>query len=214
MRWLFGVVICVVGCGYSPHMAHQSQGYFEHCHAADLDPERSIEEREACWAAWLEHYASPLRPARIDHARRRLAALGRGDEVPAITGGQYTGAILSGAEAPPQPPEVAVGPPLITLHRASVAPAVVNADAPRGPTRAEAALEDTYDAPRPRLSEPQPIPEVEEAPPPVPRELSSTPCGPICGPRWDRCLQRCDGYGAGCVNACRSQFEVCMGACF
>ncbi|MCB9619316.1 MAG: hypothetical protein H6724_07680 [Sandaracinus sp.] len=82
------VLAWVAGCGASPRMLHQSEAYYEHCHAADLDPERSNDERIECWTAWLEHYREGMPPERVLHARRRLAGLEDGaapDPLPDVT---------------------------------------------------------------------------------------------------------------------------------
>lgn len=62
-------------------MVHQSNTYFEHCHAADLNPERTMEQRKACWSAWLEHYAEPQPPERRAYASARIEAIERGESL-------------------------------------------------------------------------------------------------------------------------------------
>ncbi len=74
------------GCTPSLRMVHQSTTYFEQCHAADLDREMSIPEKRACWDTWLSHYTIGQTPERVMHARARMDALGRGEEMRALPG--------------------------------------------------------------------------------------------------------------------------------
>ena len=91
-------------------MVHQSNTYFEHCHAADLDPERTMDERKQCWGAWLEHYADSQPPERRAYASERIAAIERGEAIhplPDVT--TYRAAFLSsdGEEVEPENPDPA-----------------------------------------------------------------------------------------------------------
>jgi len=67
-------------------MVHQSNAYFERCHSADYDPTVQANIRQACWAAWLEHYTGGQPPERLEYARRRLRALEEGITVPPLPG--------------------------------------------------------------------------------------------------------------------------------
>lgn len=49
--------------------------YFERCFAADFDPSVPVEERRACWQAWLAHYQNWQPPDRVDYVRERLLQL-------------------------------------------------------------------------------------------------------------------------------------------
>lgn len=73
--------VVLVACGASPRMVHQSNTYFEHCHAADLDPGRTMDERKACWSAWLDHYGEPQPPERRAYASARIEAIERGEAI-------------------------------------------------------------------------------------------------------------------------------------
>lgn len=78
-------------------MVQQSTEYFERCHAADLDPRRTVEQRQACWSAWLEHYAGFQSADRAGYAQERLAALGRGEAMPQLPGLEAAGASVNAA---------------------------------------------------------------------------------------------------------------------
>lgn len=94
-------------------MMHQSNTYFEHCHAAELNPERTMDERKACWSAWLEYYAEPQPPERRAYAAGRIAAIERGESLnplPDVT--TYRAAFLSsdGERVEPENPDPAQAP--------------------------------------------------------------------------------------------------------
>ncbi|MEM9069819.1 MAG: hypothetical protein AAGE52_15000 [Myxococcota bacterium] len=71
----------VLACGASPRMVHQSSKYFERCHAAELNPERTNEERRGCWSAWLEHYGERSTSRKRAYATNRIAELSGGSEI-------------------------------------------------------------------------------------------------------------------------------------
>ena len=66
------------GCGTSLRMVHQSDAYFERCHAADYDAVVTRDERRTCWARWIEHYTPGQPPDRVAYASRRVRELGEG----------------------------------------------------------------------------------------------------------------------------------------
>jgi hypothetical protein len=97
-----------VACGPSVRMVHQSNSYFETCHAADFDPSVRISDKRACWAAWLEHYTDGQPPDRVAYALERLEDLDRGRTLRALpgirttmVGTAYTGSTLPSAESGP-----------------------------------------------------------------------------------------------------------------
>ncbi len=71
-------------------MVHQSNAYFERCHAADFDPTVRPELRRECWARWLQHYTQGQPPDRVDYARGRVAALEDGEDIAPLPGMQRT----------------------------------------------------------------------------------------------------------------------------
>lgn len=62
-------------CGPSLRRVHRSEVYFERCYAADFDARVPIEERRACWQAWMAHWQVGQPPDRIDYVRERLLRL-------------------------------------------------------------------------------------------------------------------------------------------
>ncbi len=219
----------LMACGASPRMVHQSAYYFERCHAADLDDQRTVDERQACWAAWLRHWSSAQPAVRVRYAERRVAALSRGEEMAPLPH-ESPGEPAVADDAPPGSAQVLVeastsgGPPQIEVAPGEADPqseAEETEEAPDDETAAaiaEAAEDDRADGdpidelrpgpPPPPVREPRPAP-----PPPAPVPDGTHPCTELCNPRWDICVRRCSGRGAPCVNACRSEYRICMGAC-
>ena len=209
-------------------MVHQSAYYFERCHAADLDDERSVDERQACWAAWLRHWSSAQPSVRVRYAERRVAALSRGEEMEPLPH-QRAGEPALADDAPPGSAQVLVepsingGPP-----RVEVAPGEANPQgageggdtAEEGETSDGVAESTDLSADRNPVDPPQPGPPLppvrppRQAPPPAAPVMDGThPCTDLCNPRWDICVRQCGRRGAPCVNACRSEYRICMGAC-
>ncbi|MAQ18822.1 MAG: hypothetical protein CMN30_29000 [Sandaracinus sp.] len=226
MRWrtislaVAGVAL-LASCGASTRMVHQSSYYFERCHAADLDEQRTVDERQACWAAWLRHWSGAQPPVRVRYAEQRLAALSRGEAMAPLPRDQrQTPPPAQTSDVPTGSAQVLVdasggGPPQIELAPASE-PAEESIEATaETPTAASPATTpgDPYTPPRPG---PPPPPPRELGPPPPPRApvaAGTQPCTDLCNPRWDLCVRRCGRRGAPCENACRSEYRVCMGAC-
>ncbi len=207
-------------------MLHQSEAYYEHCHAADLDPSRSTEERIACWTAWVEHYREGMPPERVLHARRRLAGLEDGlapAPLPGVTPA-FSATFLALESAPS-----AVGTAPTTrsdeLHAASVGGGSASTSANElhdqrmggRPTVASAPEAAVAASPPPttaetaeRVSERRP----SRPRPMAPRASSPThPCVAVCLPRWNRCVGRANGRGLDGLEACRIEHRVCLQAC-
>lgn len=222
MPLLAGAVL-LMACGASTRMVHQSAYYFERCHAADLDDERTVDERQACWAAWLRHWSSAQPAVRVRYAERRLAALSRGEAMAPLPH-ESAGEPALADDAPPGSAQVLVeastsgGPP-----RIEVAPGEANPQGNGEGDETEAAVaaattddradDDPIDPlrpgpPPPPVRQPPPAP-----PPPAPVQEGTHPCTDLCNPRWEICVRQCGNRGAPCVNACRSEYRVCMGAC-
>jgi hypothetical protein len=67
------------GCIPSHRIVHEGDRYFEHCYGADFDRRVSSAQNEACWQAWLAHYARYQPASRVDYAMRRTEALQAGE---------------------------------------------------------------------------------------------------------------------------------------
>lgn len=108
-------------------MVHQSNAEFERCHAAELTEGVEASRRYECWDRWIERHAKGQPGHRVIYARDRMAAIARGETVPALPDGVsvrperaqeatvYRGAPLSAA---------ASGGPAV------VAPPAVSSEAP------------------------------------------------------------------------------------
>lgn len=198
-------------------MLHQSEAYYERCHAADLDPARSTEDRLRCWTAWVEHYRVGMPPERVSHARRRLAALNDGialDPLPDVRP-SYTATFmaLEAAEAPDARPGGAStdgGVPPADTPDTSAAPSTTEASA-----GSNVATDDSSSAsPRPIASGRDPSRIPPRPRPQAPRAASPThPCTPVCQPRWDACVDRAASRGLDGLEACRIEHRVCMNGC-
>ena len=213
-------LVLAASCGASPRMVHQSVTYFELCHSADLDPERTLLERRECWSRWLEHYRTGQPPERIAYARDRMRSLQRGETLRPLPGAvaAYTAAYVSlGADSPPNQS---------TQDTSEIAPQTTEiAPEPNPePASAEQGQEQTSElehAEQP-IAEQEPSPDPSRVRPPAPPRIppsapireSSSPCLQICNPRWDQCVDRCEGRGGNCVNACRVNYRVCMRGCY
>lgn len=211
-------------------MLHQSEAYYERCHAADLDPARSTEDRLRCWTAWVEHYRVGMPPERVSHARRRLAALNDGialDPLPDVTP-SYTATFMAlEAESDARVEDgvqdagvaVADAPSNRDASAASATNASAATDASVAPNPDPSGASTTAEEPptaSPRATAPGRDPSrIPPRPRPLaPRAASPThPCTPVCQPRWDACVDRATARGIDGLEACRIEHRVCMNGC-
>lgn len=195
-------------------MLHQSEAYYERCHAADLDPARSTEDRLRCWTAWVEHYRVGMPPERVSHARRRIAALNDGialeplpDERPSYTA---TFMALEAAEGPDRVEEVSASDGGVPASEPSTDLAAASNDATANDSNTDesaAAAGSNVPGRDPSRIPPRPRPL-------APRAASPThPCAPVCQPRWDACVDRARSRGLDGLEACRIEHRVCMNGC-
>ncbi len=179
-------------------MVHQSNAYFEHCHAADYEASLPVTTKRSCWAAWLEHYRMGQPPERIAYARDRVVALAMGDDVEqlpgmpqGVVGSTYTAAFLTeggelsiaqaAAETPI--PSVADGADIDAAASVEVAPSAVP-------------VTDN-------------VPATEIAPPTRARGA----CASYCNPRWDACVRDC-AERESCERACDVEHRTCVRGCY
>lgn len=168
-------------------MLEQSRTYFERCHAADLDPEVPVAEKEECWALWLDRYTAGQAPEVVAYATKRQRALARGETLPPLPG--------MGGDA--EPALQSIGP----------APES-SADGGAEGDRVHSASED-----RPGLAcggSPEPGPPRCPSPPGV----DVGPCADVCNPRWYRCASQCVEPDSRCLEACEIEHRTCMGGCY
>jgi hypothetical protein len=231
------MLFCAValGCGASPRMLHQSEAYYERCHAADLDPARSTEDRLRCWTAWVEHYRVGMPPERVSHARRRLAALNDGialEPLPDVTP-SYTATFmaLEAAESPEERVELgeqdegaadevvpsngeASAASSVTTNPGVTNPGVTNPDVANPGVPTSTTAEEPSASPRPTAPGRDPSRIPDRPRPLAPRAASPThPCTPVCQPRWDACVDRAMARGIDGLEACRIEHRVCMNGC-
>lgn len=191
-------------------MVQQSATYYERCQAAELNPERTMDERRECWVAWLEHYTTGQPLERVSYAQERRIALAHGEEVA------------------PLPDQVDPGHELRSSQEASTS-AAPEPDGPVEGSEAPEAAPDGTDsgqaiadpnifrqdegAPPGRHFSVRTVAPPDEAPVPGPPGVVDSPCGSACNPAWYRCAERCHGRSGGCMNACVSHHRQCMGGC-
>lgn len=52
-------------------------------------------------------------------------------------------------------------------------------------------------------------------PPPHPPAMGNAACGPVCDPRWNDCVLRCDHLRPDpCLDACMVEYRACSRGCF
>lgn len=211
-------------------MVHQSNAYFERCHAADFDTAVRPEVRRQCWARWLQHYTSGQPPDRVDYARHRLAALEDGESIEPLpgmrrvtVGSSYTASFFAlegnGGEQEPavEDPQAADAAAVDGEQAVEVGPASEGGPAPEGSSVLEG-TEDTVELPAAtrRALDPRPVA------PPTPRRVHELPappstagaCASVCTPRWNECMTRCTDQPRSCREACVTEHRTCMRGCY
>lgn len=202
-------------------MLHQSEAYYEHCHAADLDPARSTDDRLQCWSAWVEHYHQGMPPERVSHARRRLVALENGITIaplPDVTP-SYTSTFMALEAAPPSASSSESTSDALdaaTAERPTIDASESRTDTP--PARPSDDVLATASPAADATSPSRPVRDPSDVPPRprplAPRASSPThPCTPVCQPRWDACVDRASARGLDGLEACRIEHRVCMNGC-
>jgi len=186
--------LAMLACGPSLRRLHRSDVYFERCDAADLDVRVPVEERRACWQAWLANHAEAAPRERVGYARERhlhlermgadAVALSTGVEVEAPDAIQTEAATLAGA-----PSETAVPAASTPIPAADSSP---DGRVDRAPPR--------------RVQGPHPS---------VPPAQDAAACAARCRPAWDACAAPCGGTARqACLHACRASLRVCAHACY
>lgn len=230
-------LLAAIGCGPSLRRMHRSDVYFERCYAADLDRRVPVEERRACWQAWMTHWQTDQPPERIDYVRERLLRL---DPERAALLALATG----GADGDPVPltetsPAIAAEAQRVS-DAASTSPE--EAASETTPPPAEPLAEVTNPTPPPSAVPVRTEPRVEpgdgreatpvghpEAPPATiaparERRATRTPVMPVvepphcaasCRPGWTECTARCvEHERMACLRACRLELRTCARACY
>jgi hypothetical protein len=72
-------LLLLSACGPSLRMIERGDVYFERCYAAELEAALSVEDKRACWEAWLAHYVTGQPIDRQRYAASRVEALARGE---------------------------------------------------------------------------------------------------------------------------------------
>lgn len=203
-------------------MVQQGSVYYERCQAAELNPDRTVDERRECWTAWTQYYAPGQPLERRAYAQERRVALAMGDEIEGLPDSEGYG-----------PPHL--DPPVHTAHVERITSPDVeppqadppdasppNLNEPHADPSAEGSSERqrvSQQPERPSLSNTRffavrPPEDAVPSPPPSPPELEgSIACSSVCNPRWDTCIARCSTRGAPCRNACENSYAICTSGC-
>lgn len=199
-------------------MVHQSDTYFEHCHGADLDPRLRVEQKHACWSAWLDHYAEGQAPDRVRYAEERCAALAAGEQLPPLPG---TSAAVSYTSSSLTMPDGAMSQELDAASDAapdstaepSDDPPVLQETPPATVETAGGEEPETSEGPDPDVVQPRRYPQVRYTPPSPPR-MNESPCQSVCDPGWEQCIVPCRQRGEACTVACEVEYRSCMNGCY
>lgn len=189
----------MAGCAPSLRAVQQSTTYFERCHAADADPNLSVEDKLACWDVWLAHYTYGQSSHRVRYAERRRAGLTQGERVPPLPGGDR-------AQVHTLRPEHASNEAALDVAADRAAPP------PEAIEQPQASL--TFSNRPPDVASRREIRARDRQRPPPPPTRSETPCAHLCDPKWDRCAAPCVNRQRGCLAACRTEHRICLSACY
>jgi hypothetical protein len=207
-------------------MVYQSNAYFERCHTADFDPEVSVEKRRKCWAKWLEHYTVGQPPERVQYARQRLHALERGETMDPLPGLGPVGTSYRASFLTSRPAQRSAGGEGAssdrgargTTQKADGGTSAASTDggtsvavADGGVAEAGASISATADAGADAAKDAREV----DIPSPPDDDQHPGPCATVCDPRWRACARRCTGPEAdSCLEACKSEYRLCMGGCY
>lgn len=213
---LLAAMLDAIGCGPSLRRVHRSEVYFERCYAADLDQRVPVEERRACWQAWVAHWQHDQDPARIDYVRERLLRL---DPERAALIALATG----GSDADPVPLTDTAPAIAAEAHRVREASSTTADEARESagdsversvaPPDGQAATR--VGAPEPPPREIAPSRERRSARAPVMPIVEPPHCAAACRPSWTSCVARCADFDrTACQRACRLELRTCARACY
>ena len=155
-----------------------------------------VEERRACWQAWLANHAEAAPRERVGQARERLLHRERM--------GADAVALSTGVEVEVEAPEAAQTE--VATLADTLSETAVPAASPPIP-----AIESSPDG------------RVERAPPrrvrgphvAVPPAQDAAACAARCRPAWDACAETCGGTARqACIHACRASLRICAHACY
>lgn len=173
---------------------HEGTVRFEHCYRLDLESAASTNQQRACWTLWLDSYTYGQSGDRIDYARRRLNAIGSGNQEPPTLH-------LAGEQPTEQRQFYLVVPAPTSVH--TTPPPVATVYHPNA--------DDAGDAGGGRA------PENAKSPP-------SDGCSASCRSAWQSCDATCGADAgvtsdAGAKKsatacACKDEYSKCMRRCF
>ena len=204
----------MAGCSPSLRMVHQSNAYFERCHAADFDASVSTEDKMGCWQAWVEHYRAGQPPERVVYARERVAALTQGDILVPLPGMQeaavgpsYAATTYAAGGDEPAAASADSDPPAGADGNGGVASPLGANGQPNGIDPPSAALGGAPIAPHVAAA-------TSRMAPPEPPRVGDPVCANVCEPRWEACVAQCANRPPSCLEACSTEHRTCMGGCF
>jgi hypothetical protein len=206
--------IVTAGCGPSLRRMHRSEVYFERCYAADFDPQVPIDERRACWQAWMEYWQRDQPIERVDYVRERILRLDPAHSavVALAIGDAESESPAQSAEPTPRGSDVvSESATVIASSSELVEPSASVAVA----SEPDASAAETIDESTTPVNVILPAHERRRARTPrLPRTVSSH-CAEACRPNWTHCTTRCsEGDRHACLRACELELRTCARACF
>lgn len=190
-----------LACGPSFQAIYEGNSRFEHCYAAEENPQTPMLDKSECWRDWSERYTYGQTRDRVQYAIARYVALSQAPNVP-------TDEVLMNA-APGITPRA--------REQTINAPTPTNAFAP--PPK----VLDATDAGAPPPTRPSEAPHASSAPEPasLPVSLPASDCGDRCGSSFRACHAGCAAADAGAgankpdpCKACSVTYRACMRGCF
>ena len=182
------MAFALVACGPSVSAVYEANIRFEHCYRLDLDARVAPGHRLTCWREWSERYTYGQTRDRLEHSRRRIAALESGDHSRPELDLRVVDAGAGSAEAP-APTNVHAPPPPVAATGA--APVALDAGA------SDAGVANKPDAGR---SEPP-----------------GAACVADCRSSWRSCHEDCipdAGAKRGGCRVCDSDYGRCVQRCY
>lgn len=206
-------ILCAFGCGASPRVLQQSSVYYERCRSAELNPDRTVDERRECWVAWLKYYANDQPIERKAYAQERRIALAHGETVTPLPDSEQDPAYeLRSTFADPEDEEPETLPSE-TRETADSSDASETEDSQDEIASAPPFRQD-QGAPPGRHFPVRALPPAPDAPPPPPPDHgANVACKAVCDPNWNECVARCERYGSSCFELCETRHLRCVAAC-
>jgi hypothetical protein len=191
--WAFAcaglVAAAALSCGPSFTTVREGTIRFEHCYRMDLEPAASAAQRQSCWQRWIGSYTLGQPRDRIEHATRRVNALGEPDGTsPALAlGPDHRPEERQFYLVVPGPTSVhASPPPIATVVQSIEPPEALDGGAPPS----------------------------ERAKTGEPKQPPAASCAGSCQTAWQSCEASCASGKRTECDRCKSTYSKCMRSCF